>query len=292
MSLALLADLISPIITGILLGGLYAVIGLGLSLVFGVMKMINLAHGAFVILSSYIGLTLLTLLGIDPILALIIVGPTLFAIGYSTQKFLLNRAYKLGAEPPLLITYGLSIVLATLFQIIFSPYFKSLVTPYSLSGLPIGPYNIPLIYLLDFIVAFIAMLFLHWLLNKTYVGLSIRCASQDPVAAKLMGMSIEHIFALTFGIALTYASIGGIFLGLTFPFSPVSSFTYLFVAFGVVVIGGLGSMIGTFIGGVILGLTQTLASYFLGVGLQLFVGFIIIFIMLAIRPQGIFGVKE
>ncbi|MEM1586983.1 MAG: branched-chain amino acid ABC transporter permease [Candidatus Bathyarchaeia archaeon] len=287
-----LTNLFSPIITGIFLGGLYAVIGLGLSLVFGVMKLVNLAHGAFVVFGSYMGLALSIAFGLDPVLALIIIVPTAFALGYCIQKFLVNRAYRLGAEPALLITYGISIILANLYQQIFSPYFKSLVTDYSIRGLSIGPYNVPLIYVLDFIVCFIAMLLLHWLLNKTYVGLSIRCAVQDPVAAKLMGISIEHVYALTLGISLFFASIAGVFLGLTFPFNPVSSFTYLFIAFGVVVIGGLGSMIGTFIGGIVLGLSQTLAAHFLGVGLQTFVGFIVIFIMLAIRPQGIFGVKE
>ncbi|MBS7646486.1 branched-chain amino acid ABC transporter permease [Candidatus Bathyarchaeota archaeon] len=285
-------SLIPPIINGILLGGLYAVIGLGLSLVFGVMKMVNLAHGAFVIFGSYMGLVLLTVLGLDPIIAIVLIAPTLFVVGYIAQKFLINRAYRLGAEPSLLITYGISIILANLFQQIFSPYFKSLVTPYAIEGLKIGPYSIPLIYVLDFIASFIAMLVLHWLLNRTYVGLSIRCASQDPVAAKLMGMRIDHVYALTLGISLFFASIAGVFLGLTFPFNPASSFTYLFIAFGVVVIGGLGSMAGTFIGGIVLGLSQTLGSYFLGVGLQTFAGFIVIFIMLAIRPQGIFGVKE
>ncbi|MEM3549835.1 MAG: branched-chain amino acid ABC transporter permease [Candidatus Bathyarchaeia archaeon] len=287
-----LTNLVTPIINGVLLGGLYAVIGLGLSLVFGVMKMVNLAHGAFVVFGSYMGLAFLTSFGMDPVLALIFIAPTLFIVGYCIQKFLLNRAYRLGGEPPLLITYGISVILANLYQQIFSPYFKSLVTSYAISGFLIGPYTIPLIYLLDFIIAFAAMLVLHWLLNKTYIGLSIRCAAQDSAAAKLMGMDINHVYALTFGIALFFASIAGAFLGLTFPFSPASSFTYLFVAFGVVVIGGLGSMVGTFIGGIVLGLSQTLGSHFLGIGLQSFVGFIVIFIMLAIRPQGIFGVKE
>ncbi|MEM1883847.1 MAG: branched-chain amino acid ABC transporter permease, partial [Candidatus Bathyarchaeia archaeon] len=116
-----LMNLFSPIITGIFLGGLYAVIGLGLSLVFGVMKLVNLAHGAFVVFGSYLGLALLIAFGLDPILALILIVPTAFILGYCIQKFLVNRAYQLGTEPALLITYGISIILANLYQQIFSP---------------------------------------------------------------------------------------------------------------------------------------------------------------------------
>lgn len=291
MPLEFLADLAFPIIMGVLLGGLYAIIGLGLSLVFGVMKMINLAHGAFVIFGSYVAFVLLSTFGIDPILGLVAIMPLLFVIGFCIQKFLLTRIYKLGEEPPLLVTFGLAVVLANLYLLIFTSYTKGLVTPYAVKSIGIGAHSFPLIYLLDLIAAFIAMFFLHLLLKKTYLGLSIRCATQNRQAAKLMGMNIDRIYAITFGIALAYASLGGVFLGLTFPFQPASTFTYLILAFGVVVIGGLGSIPGTFTGGIAIGLSQTLGFHFLGSGLQMLPIYIIILATLVFRPQGIFGVK-
>lgn len=292
MVFEILSGLISPIIMGFLLGGLYAIIGLGLSLVFGVMKMVNLAHGSFVIFGSYLAYVLLTIYGLDPVLGLIIIVPVAFTIGFVVQNFLLNRLYKLGIEPPLLTTYGIAVILATLYLLIFTPYSKGLVTPYSIKSISFGAYTFPLIFILDFIAALIGMLLLYALLNRTYIGLAIRCATQDREAAKLMGINIDRVYALTFGIAITFASLGGVFLGLTYPFIPASSFTYLIIAFGVVVIGGLGSILGTFIGGIILGLAQTLGFYFFGVGYQLFITYLVILVMLVVRPQGIFGVKR
>jgi len=292
MSLEVVSNLLPPIIMGFLLGGLYSVIGFGLSLVFGVMRMVNLAHGSFVIFGSYFAWVLLTTVGLDPLLSLVIILPISFGIGFGLQRALLNRLYRLGVEPPLLTTYGIAIILASAYLLIFTPYSRGLVTSYSIRSAGFGALTFPLIFILDFIAALITMIFLYILLNKTYVGLAIRCATQDPQAAKLVGMNINHIYALTFGLAITFASLGGVFLGLTYPFIPASSFTYLIIAFGVVVVGGLGSMLGTFIGGIVLGLAQTLGYHFFGIGYQLFITYLVILVMLVIRPQGILGVKR
>jgi branched-chain amino acid transport system permease protein len=274
---------------GILLGGLYALVALGLSLVFGVMKLINLAHGDLMLLSAYLAFMLITFGGVDPILSLIISMPVLFAIGFAIQKYLLNRAFKISMEAPLIITFGISIILQNLYQVIWTPQSRGLSTSYALLSFGIGDVRIPLVYLLDFVVALIIMFVLHEFMRRTYMGQAINAASQDRGAAELMGINTNRVYAFAFAIAMVLAAVAGVFLGLTFPFTPQSGVSFLIIAFGVVVLGGLGSIAGTFIGGLVMGLAQTLGGYYIGAGAQMFVAYLIIFIVLGARPQGIFG---
>ena len=284
-----LTDLFTPIIMGILLGGLYAIIALGLSLIFGVVKEINIAHGDLVILGSYFGYVSMTVIGIDPILSLVIGMPLLFGIGFAIQKYLLNRAFRISMDATLIIAFGISIILQNIFQLIWSPLSRGLTTNYSLERFSIGPIGFPLMYLLDFIVAIIVMLILREFLRRTYLGMAIRAAAQDWRAAHLMGINTNQVFALTFGIATALAAIAGVFLGLTFPFTPVSGTPFLIIALGVVVLGGLGSITGTFIGGIAFGLAQTLGGHFFGLAAQMLVAYTMVLVVLAVIPRGIFG---
>lgn len=284
-----LENLGNVIIQGILLGGLYALLALGLSLVFGVMKLINLAHGDLMLLSAYLAFAIITHIKVDPVLTLIIGLPVLFVIGYGIQKFLLNRAFKISMEAPLIITFGISIILQNVYQIIWTPQARGLSTSYSLASLIFGAIRIPMIYLLDFLVALVIMFALHQFMKRTYIGQAITAASQDRSTAELMGINVNRVYAFAFAIAMLLAAIAGIFLGVTFPFTPQSGVSFLIIAFGVVVLGGLGSIMGTFIGGLVMGLAQTLGGQYISAGAQLLVAYLIIFIMLGLRPQGIFG---
>lgn len=284
-----LADLSTPLMMGILLGGLYTLIALGLSLVFGVMKLINVAHGDLVIFGSYFAYTAMTILGIDPILSLVIGMPLLFVIGFGIQKYLMSRAFEISLEAPLIIAFGISLILQNLEQILWSPLSRGLTTSYALESFSVGELHVPLVYLLDFIAGLAVMLLLREFLRRTYLGKAIKAASQDRRAAQLMGINTNRIYAFAFGIAMATAAIAGVFLGLTFPFTPVSGVSFLIIAFGVVILGGLGSVLGTFIGGMILGLAQTLGGYFLGAAAQMLVVYIMVLVVLGIRPQGIFG---
>ncbi len=280
---------IEAILVGVMLGGLYAVVGLGFSLVFGVMNVINLAHGDLVVLASYAGYVFLTYLNFDPVLGLIFIVPLTFCLGFLIQNFALNRVLSIGMEPPLMITFGISMVLENIYLIAFSPLSRGITTSYVTMTFPVGPTYIPLVYLLDIIVAILVMIFLSTFLNRTYLGMAIRAASQVTRSAKLMGINTNRVYSITFGIAIAMASVAGIFLGLTIPFTPQTGGTYLIIAFGTVIIGGLGSMSGTLLGGVILGLTQTLAGTYLGTTWETFVGFILILVVLTVRPQGLRG---
>jgi len=274
---------------GILLGGLYALIALGLSLVFGVMKLINVAHGDLVLLGAYLAYALMSALGLDPIIGLVIVMPVLFALGFLLQTFIFNRAFRISLDAALIIAFGISIVFQNLFQIAWTPLSRGLTTSYALLSFGIGGLRLPLTYLLDFVVALIVMLALREFLKRTYLGKAINAASQDRTAAQLMGINPNRVYAFAFAIAMISAAIAGVFLGLTFPFTPTSGPSFLIIAFGVIVLGGLGSMLGTFLGGIILGLAQTLGGYFLGATAQLLVAYLIVLIVLTVRPQGIFG---
>lgn len=285
----ILSDLASPIIIGILLGGLYVVIALGLSVVFGVLKVINVAHGTLVILASYMAFFALTQWGVDPILWLIPGIPLFFVLGILIEKYLLNRAVKMSADAALIIAFGIALIIQNAIQIIWTPQSRSLITEYSFETFQIGNIYIPLVYILDFIVAVIVMLAIRQFLNRTYLGQSITAASQDRVTAELMGINSTRVFQVAFGIAMALAAIAGVFFGLTFPFNPISGNALLIVAFGVIILGGLGSMAGTFIGGMIFGLSQTLGGHFFGPTGQLLVPFLMVLVVLTIRPQGLFG---
>ena len=282
-------DLATPAVMGILLGGLYAVIALGLSLIFGVVKEMNIAHGDLVILGAYIGYVALTVFGIDPILSLIVGIPFLFMIGFAIQKILLNRAFKVSMDATLIIAFGLSIILQNLYQLIWSPMSRGLTTSYSLDSFTAGYVSFPIVYLLDFIVAIVVMLLLREFLRRTYLGIAIRAAAQDWRAAHLKGINTGRVFAFTFGIATALAAVSGVFLGLTFPFTPVSGISFLIIALGVVVLGGLGSIAGTFIGGITFGLAQTLGGHFFGVAAQMLVAYTMVLVVLAVIPQGLFN---
>jgi branched-chain amino acid transport system permease protein len=305
MALKILADLSPPLIMGILLGGLYVLIALGLSLVFGVMKLINVAHGDLVILGTYFGFFAMTgeilghrlpIFGIDPILSLVIGMPLLFAIGFAIQKYLMSRAVQLSMEAPLIIAFGISLIIQNVCQRLWTPYSRGLTTSYALKSFSVGVFRIPLVYLLDFIGALIVMIILREFLRRTYLGKAINAASQDRRAAQMMGINTDRVYAFAFAIAMATAAIAGVFLGLTFPFTPTSGVSFLIIAFGVIIIGGLGSMLGTFVGGLILGLAQTLSGHLLNelglpgaaTGQYLFL-YVVVLVVLAVRPQGIFG---
>jgi branched-chain amino acid transport system permease protein len=274
---------------GILLGGLYAMIASGLSLVFGVMKLINVAHGDLVIFGSYFAWALFAAYRIDPILSLVLGIPLLFIVGFGLQKFVLSKAFRTSSDAALIIAFGLSIVLQNIFLLVFDANTRGLTTSYALHSFSLLGSPVPLSYLLDFIVAGISFILLTLLLKKTYIGKAITAASQDRKAALLMGINIEQTYAFAFGIAAAFAAIAGVFLGITFPFTPTSGSSFLLISFGVIVIGGLGNVAGALAGGVIFGLAQSIGGQLLGTSGQMLPAYIIVLIVLAVKPRGLFS---
>jgi branched-chain amino acid transport system permease protein len=253
------------------------------------MKLINVAHGDFVILGSYLAFAALTGIDLDPFLSLVFILPLVLVVGFLVQKYLLNRAMAVSADAPVIICLGFSLMLANMFQMIWSPLSRGLTTSYSLTSFNVGGVAIQLVYLLDLIIALAVMLALREFLRRTYLGKAIVASSQDRTSAEMMGINTSKMYAYAFAIAMACAALAGVLVGLTFPFSPTSGVPFLIIAFGVVILGGLGSMVGTLIGGIVFGLAQTLGGFYFGVAAQMFVAYVMVLVILGIRPQGIFG---
>jgi len=279
-----------PILNGILLGGLYAIIAIGMSTMFGIVKLVNLAHGDLMILGSFLSLSLVTWIGISPFWTLLGVVPVMYFVGFFVQGFLLNRVLGKEMEPPLLVAFGLSIIVQNLLLLIYTPDARSLHTSLAVKTISVTNYlSIPVIYLFDFAGGFAVIGCLYYFFQRTYMGRAIRAASDDEVAAQLVGVNTKNIYAKAMGIAMMTAGVAGVLVGMTFTFYPHTGPQYLIIAFGVVVIGGLGSMKGTLVGGLILAVAQLLGAQIFGPGFQLFCGYVVLLIVLALRPQGIFG---
>lgn len=283
-------DILQPILNGILLGGLYAIIAIGLSTIMGIVKVMNFAHGDLMILSSYLSLVFVTKLGLSPYLTFFAVVPLMYVIGYFFQRFLLNRVLGKEMDPPLIVAFGVSIILQNLLLILFTPDAQTLMTGLGLKTIHVTDYlKIPVNYLLDFLIGSAVIFFLYYFFQKSYLGRAIRAASDDEIAAKLMGIDANDIYAKAMGIAMMTAGIAGVLVGMTFTFYPHTGSQYLFIAFGVAIIAGLGSMKGTFVAGIILAVAQLLGGHFLGPGYQMVSGHMVLLIVLLVKPKGIFG---
>lgn len=283
-------DVIQPLINGIFLGGIYAAVGVGLSMIFGIVRLVNLAHGDLMIVASYVMLATCGVISINPYASLIVALPVMFLVGYVIQKYILNRVLGVGMEPPLIVAFGLSIILQNVLLLIFSPDAQSLETPLSIKSIDLTQtVSIPVIYMVGCLIGVGVILLLQFFFRSTYLGRAIRAASDDETAAQYMGINTKNIFAVAMGIAMMTAAVAGMLIGTTFTFFPHTGPQYLIIAFGVVIIGGAGSMIGTLVGGLILGIAQLMGAHFFGSGYQLLSGYLILIVVLAIRPQGLFG---
>lgn len=279
--------MIQQILNGILLGGFYAVIGVGMNMMFGIVKLTNLAHGDFIILAAYLSVTVCTYLGLPPLLTLVLTIPVMFLLGVLFQMVLINRVMLRGSEPALLVTFGLSIILQNSLLLIFSADAQHLVPVTTYPTWSIGSINIPSLYALIFGLGLLTIFLLTIFTKKTYTGRSIRAVSDDATASALMGVNVKRAYGLAMGLALATAAVAGVCVGLHYTFYSTSGSGYLLIAFGVVVIGGMGSIPGTLVAGLIFGLAQVLG----GANYGSLIGFIVLLLMLIIRPQGLFAGK-
>lgn len=274
------------LVQGILLGGLYAIIGIGMSMVFGVMRLTNLAHGDLMIVSAYLAYTFYNITG-SLLIATVITVIAMVFIGFLVQRFLINHVLDKGSEPALLVTFGLSVFLANLLHNLFSVDNKSLPNSMVNTKIDLGFTSFSAIYLFSFIVGIVMIVGLHFIMQKTRFGRSIRATSDDPMAAELTGVNAKRAYVLAMMLSMATTAISGVLLGSTYTFVPSSGSSYLIIAFGVVVIGGMGSILGTLLGGIVLGVAQLLGSYFFGTGVQLLVAYLVLLIVLATRPNGL-----
>lgn len=279
---------VDTIIQGILLGGLYALFASGLSLVFGIMRLVNLAHGDLIVMGAYLILLLVTILGVSPFLAALVAMPVMFCLGWALQKFLLNRTLGDDILPPLLVTFGLSIALQNALLETFSADSQRLPTSaLTTASVQVGPISLGVMPLLTFGSAVLVIVALNQLFYRTELGRAFRATSDDPTTASLMGIKPANIFATATGIAFVIVTIAALYLGLRANFDPSIGPARLVYAFQAVIIGGLGSLWGTLLGGIIIGVAQTLGAA-INPEWQILAGHIAFLLVLLVRPRGLF----
>ena len=294
-------DLANGILSGAMLGGYYALISVGLALTFGVMRLVNLSHGDWLIVAAYLCVTLLAAVPVVPFWSLLIVVPLMYGIGYWVQRFLLNHvsvqaAERRGMSPvfglmlPLLVTFGLSIVLSQGMLLIFSSDAATIKNDLSFSAIRLSEdLSVSTLRLGFFVAAAVLLGGLTLWMRSTHIGRAIRAASDDPEIAALMGMHTPHLYAVASGVALASASVAGFMVGMSRSFQPFDGPPFLLMAFGVVILGGLGSLAGSFVGGIVLGIVQVLAGTYFGPAAQQVSAYLLILLVLAVRPQGLFS---
>jgi branched-chain amino acid transport system permease protein len=277
------------VLQGVLIGGLYAMFAAGLSLIFGVMRLVNIAHGDLIVLAAYVSLVVTQAMGVDPLTSLLLVVPVMAVIGYALQRGLLNRTLGEDLLPPLLVTFGLSIIIQNGLLELFTADSRRLqagaieVQAFELlQGVWIG-----VLPLLQFAIAVAVIAGLQILFYRTALGRAFRATSDDPSVAQLMGLDTRHVFAMAMALSLAVIAIAGVFLAVRTNFDPAIGPARLIFGFEAVIIGGLGSMWGTLAGGIILGVSQAIGAQ-IDPGWQLLAGHIVFLAILAVRPQGFF----
>lgn len=279
---------LDTLIQGLLLGGLYALFAAGLSLVFGIMRLVNLAHGDLIVLGAYLILGIGTAFGLNPFIAALVALPVMFLVGWLLQTVLLNRVLGEDILPPLLVTFGLSVVIQNALLEQFSADSRKLpVGALEAQSLTFGPVNVGVMPLITLVSAILVILCLNWIFYRTAVGRAFRATSDDAVTAQLMGIRPQRIFALATGIALVVATIAALYLGARANFDPSIGPARLLYAFEAVIIGGLGSLWGTLVGGLVIGVAQAFGAA-LNPEWQILAGHLAFVVVLLVRPRGLF----
>ena len=281
-------DWVNAIVQGILLGGLYALFASGLSLIFGVMRLVNIAHGDFIVLAAYLGLTVTLTLNVHPFVALPLVVVLMAIVGYVLQRVVLNKTLGDDILPPLLVTFGLSVIIQNALLETYTADPQSInagaieTASVNLAGLSLG-----VLPLLTFAIAVVVIALLQWIFYKTSLGRVFRAVSDNQHIAQLMGVNRRHVYGVAMGLALAVTAIAGILLGIRTSFDPSIGPGRLIFGFEAVIIGGLGNLWGTLVGGVILGVAQTVGAK-INPGWQLLAGHLVFLFILAVRPNGLF----
>jgi branched-chain amino acid transport system permease protein len=280
-------QLFETLLNGILLGGLYGLIGLGLSINFGTMRVVHLAHGDLIVLAAYFMVLVLVPAGIPPLAAAALVVPALFVVGWAVQRFIVGRSLGRGVLPPLIVTFGLSMVLQNVLLLGATADARTLHSSLASAGVKLGSITIPTVRLVDFAVGLACLGLLLLLLARTALGRALRATSDDTDTARLMGIDPRRMYALAAAIAAATGGIAGVLMAATSTFYPSTGSETLLVAFEVVVVGGLGSLTGTFLGGIVLAVSQLLGARLLGPSYALVTGHIVVLLVLVFRPQGL-----
>jgi branched-chain amino acid transport system permease protein len=280
-------EIANGLLSGLLFGGILAMTALGLSLVLGVMQIVNLAHGELLIGGAYLSLALFNVLHLDPLLGLPLTALALALLAYPAQRLLLEPVAGKGEEIAMMTTFGLSVILQNAYLVAFSADSRSIAVGYAAAPLKLGPFTTPMIYAIGFAISVVVIGLVHFAVSRSGFGRDLRACAEDSNAAAVMGVNVQRVRALTFALGAACAAIGGVLIGVGLTFNPTIGGSYLFNNFAIIVLGGVGSISGTLIGGLVLGLAESLGAVALGDGWRDFVGIVIFLAVLALRPQGL-----
>jgi branched-chain amino acid transport system permease protein len=281
--------LLQAIINGILLGGVYAAYSAGFSLIFGVMGVVNLAHGELIMLGAFTSYWMFVFFHLDPYVSLPFATVFLFVIGYVLQKYIINRVIDRPHIMSYILTFGIHLMVSNMALKLWTHDFRSITTSYSGANAAFWGLNIPYSRFITFVLALIVIAALWFFLTKTETGRAIRATAMDKEVARLMGVNTREIYAVTFGVGAAITGLAGASLSPFVIIFPEMGLQYTIIAFCVVVLGGMGYIPGALWGGIILGLAQSLAATYLSAGISVAITFLILFFMLILRPAGIVG---
>ncbi len=284
--------ILQVLVNGILLGGLYGIMAIGMSLIYGVMRIVNVAHGALIMLGAYLTFWTFTLWGWDPFLSLPATILVLFLYGYCLQRFVLNLIVRAQLHMTLLITFGIEVVLVNLARIFWSSDLRQVTPSYGAANFSVAGLTIPYVRLWVFLTTILLSVIFLMLLERTRLGRAIRATAQELGAARLAGIPVAHIYAVTFGLGAALAGAAGAMWGMLFPMTPIMGRPLTLKSFVVAVLGGLGTMLGPLVGGLLLGLAESLTSTFIGPTYPNAISFGLLVLILIFRPTGVVGRRE
>jgi branched-chain amino acid transport system permease protein len=284
---------IQAAILGILVGGVYALMASGVTLVFGVMRVINVAQGAMVILGAYLSYSLFTNLGIDPFLSILLIGPVMFALGVGIHRVFI-RSLRPGSaeEMSLLVTWATALAIEGVLSMVYSTSFRSTIPSYAQKSWTLAGYHIPVVRVFAFALSVVILAGMYLLLQRTRFGRSVRAIVQNPMSARLLGVNADTVAGLGFGLGVSTAAAAGAVYGIVYPFNPGSHNDLISRLLSIVVLGGLGSLTGAVVAALLLGVTESIVAVTIAPIWAPFVFFIVLIVILLFRPQGLFGVRE
>ncbi|GAA4987695.1 branched-chain amino acid transport system permease protein [Nonomuraea thailandensis] len=286
-----MAHFVQAVALGLLIGGVYALMASGLTLIFGVMRIINVAQGAFLVLVAMVTWWLWNRSGIDPIVASLVTTPMMFGFGWLAYRLLVSRIRGASPSMSVLLTFGLALVIEGVLNLTAGNKFKSAGPSYFEESFTAGAIALPKAQVFGFLAAAGVLVVLHVVLNRTWTGRAIRAATQNPSGAALVGVGAAGTAALAFAIGSATAGVGGSILSVLYPFFPASHYEWISRLLGIVVLGGLGSLPGAVAGAMILGLAETLTATYGSLGWSTLVFYLVIMAVLLVRPQGLFGAR-
>lgn len=279
------------LLNGILKGGLYALMAMGMSLIWGVMNIINIAHGSFIMLGAYTTYWAVTLLGMDPFFSLIVSMGLMFLLGWLVQKGIINWVIQADIFITLLLAFGIEILINNLTLVFWSADVRKVNVDYGAANFELLGATIPTVRLMAFALAVIITIVLFWMMNRSRLGRAIRATSQDLDAAQLVGIKVSNIYAVTFAIGTSLAAAAGTLWAILFPISPAMGGHLTLKSFVVTIIGGLGTMLGPIVGGLTLGIVEALGTNWFGSTFESLISFVIFLLVIILRPKGILGGK-